>query len=366
MAPNNALRDKTTAEVEALAAIANDESWGMISSEEVRARGVGTKETMVDEFMAGPKSELRCFFTGMMFVTRLPCPGWCDHHPGYLMRAMAWLPTLGMLIGLWVAAFIDAAAALAPPTVAAAASTGAGLWLTGCFHEDGLGDSLDGLGGGWTKAQIMRIMKDSRIGSYACMGLTLWTLSKVILLGELGPSVWEFGACAGQGPALVVAHAVARASSSPLIWKCAYVVDAEDAKGDFYGWFGRSRELLTLPRVGCAIASAVAVTVGVYGPTVQSAAVLLTAIFGTVFAGLYGNSVLGGVMGDFLGATICCIELSIYALLAVDPARLPALAASVGWARALRPFGMLAVALATPKLWTLSTRHLPKAEEKEC
>ena len=33
-----------------------------------------------------------------MFLTRLPCPNWVDHHPGYLMRSMAYFPILGALI----------------------------------------------------------------------------------------------------------------------------------------------------------------------------------------------------------------------------------------------------------------------------
>eukprot|EP00966_Prymnesium_polylepis_P146971 3394403-Prymnesium_polylepis.1 len=65
--------------------------------------------------MERPRDELRSFFTGMMFLTRLPCPGWCDHHPGYLMRGMAWFPLLGALVGVWAAAIYDAAASLWPP-----------------------------------------------------------------------------------------------------------------------------------------------------------------------------------------------------------------------------------------------------------
>ena len=38
----------------------------------------------------------------------------------------------------------------------------------------------------------------------------------------------------------------------------------------------------------------------------------------------YGESVLGGVMGDFLGATICVLELVIYLALAADASRFDA------------------------------------------
>ena len=91
------------------------------------------------------------------------------------MRAMAWFPLLGTIVGLWCAAWADAAMLLwhNNPEIVAAISTGASIWLTGCLHEDGLGDTMDGFGGGWTKKQIMTIMKDSRVDTYGAMGLIM-------------------------------------------------------------------------------------------------------------------------------------------------------------------------------------------------
>eukprot|EP00802_Teleaulax_amphioxeia_P016451 Tamp_16571.p1 GENE.Tamp_16571~~Tamp_16571.p1 ORF type:complete len:357 (-),score=39.33 Tamp_16571:381-1331(-) len=231
----------------------------VLSRSEVTSRGTGSAvRTPIDEFEARPRNELRCFFTGVMFLTRLPCPGWCDHHPGYLMRGMAYFPLLGALIGVWAAAFYDAAAGLWSPLIAAAVSSGSTLWLTGCFHEDGLCDTLDGFGGGWTKAQIMRIMRDSRNGSYATMGACLWVLAKSAAIARLGEaasaqglqgSLWQLRASVGAGPAIVVAQSAARASSAALIYYYEYVVDDEDAKGEYYNWFGESKRLLGFPRV---------------------------------------------------------------------------------------------------------------------
>ena len=315
-----------------------------------------------------------------MFLTRLPCPGWCDHHPGYLMRGMAYFPVLGALIGVWAAAFYDAAASIWPPLVAAAMSSGGTLWLTGCFHEDGLCDTLDGFGGGWTKAQIMKIMRDSRNGSYATMGGCLWVLAKaaaIAHLAEIGPaqgSTWLLGGSQGAGPAIIVAQAAARASSAVLIYFYDYVVDDEDAKGEYYNWyvllrgtllvacgvspcvrmlpgtsnpahgtllrglenppvfgvgallilrvsrrFGDSKRLLGFARVLFSAASAGVVSCAVL-PLHDACRVLMAALAVTCVAGAYGQSVLGGVMGDFLGATICMAEVPT---LARKPATLP-------------------------------------------
>ena len=205
-----------------------------------------------------------------------------------------------------------------------ALSTGGTLWLTGCFHEDGLCDTLDGFGGGWTKAQILKIMRDSRNGSYALMGGCLWALAKcqaLATLGSGGPSVWAWGASAGAGPALVVAQGVARASAAPLIYLYAYVVDDEDAKGEYYNWFGESKRLLGVPRVLFAILSAAALALAAFPPPAAARALAVCAV-GTILAGQYGQSVLGGVMGDFLGATICMLELAVHLALAADLERL--------------------------------------------
>ena len=49
--------------------------------------------------------------------------------------------------------------------------------------------------------------------------------------------------------------------------------------------------------------------------------VLSVTAIGTLAAGEYGRSILGGVMGDFLGASICLLELGVYLALGADAAR---------------------------------------------
>jgi adenosylcobinamide-GDP ribazoletransferase len=81
-----------------------------------------------------------------MFLTRLPCPRWCDHSPPFLVRSLQHFPLVGAAIGLWAAVFFNAAVVLLPRAVASGASTLATVWLCGCFHEDGLADSFDAFG----------------------------------------------------------------------------------------------------------------------------------------------------------------------------------------------------------------------------
>lgn len=83
----------------------------------------------------------------------------------------------------------------------------------GCFHEDGLADTMDGFGGGWGRAQILRIMKDSRVGTYALVGTVLVQAVKIASLSAL-PAPMR---------ALTMAHALSRWVPLPISFMCKYI-----------------------------------------------------------------------------------------------------------------------------------------------
>ena len=62
------------------------------------------------------------------------------------------------------------------------------ILLTGALHEDGMADFFDGFGGGRDREGILRIMKDSHIGSYGVLGLVLYYLLSYTLLTALPPA----------------------------------------------------------------------------------------------------------------------------------------------------------------------------------
>jgi adenosylcobinamide-GDP ribazoletransferase len=70
--------------------------------------------------------------------------------------------------------------------VAAVFCTIATVLMTGGFHEDGLADVADGLGGSYDRERALDIMKDSRIGAFGAMALVLALLAKLCLLALLG------------------------------------------------------------------------------------------------------------------------------------------------------------------------------------
>ena len=180
-------------------------------------------EEFLRENTLGVQSETRCFLNIFVFVTALPCPAhWAAIHPGFLMKGMCHFPVVGAIVGILVSQVFDLGLLLwqLPAVGAAALSTAVSLKITGCLHEDGLADTADGMGGGWTRHQILRIMSDSRLGTFGSAALMLYVFTKLQLLAALGTSRWEIYdtvACTaeeellpdcgsqGAGPALLVA-----------------------------------------------------------------------------------------------------------------------------------------------------------------
>ena len=88
---------------------------------------------------------MRGLLGAVAFLTRVPVPPAVTAGTD-LARAVAWFPVVGGGVGLVVGAVTVGAGAVAPPLVAAVLAVGAGLLLTGAFHEDGLADTFDAVG----------------------------------------------------------------------------------------------------------------------------------------------------------------------------------------------------------------------------
>ena len=137
----------------------------------------------------------REFLLALQFFTRIPVTGrladWVGFSPELLRASAAHFPAGGVLVGA-VAALVFAVVqsslpdSVFTPLVAAALSTVATVLLTGAFHEDGLADLADGLGGSQDAARALEIMKDSRVGAFGALALVLALLAKVGLLALLG------------------------------------------------------------------------------------------------------------------------------------------------------------------------------------
>jgi adenosylcobinamide-GDP ribazoletransferase len=168
------------------------------------------------------KNEIQLFFTALTYFTRLPCGAWGKHSEQDLNHAAKYFPLVGVVVGSVAAAVFVLASWMLPVALAVLLSMVATLLLTGAFHEDGLSDTADGLGGGWDKEQILTIMKDSRIGNYGAAALFMALLIKFQALTYIPVARLPI--------VLIVAHSVSRFASTLLAYTQSYVRENGKAK----------------------------------------------------------------------------------------------------------------------------------------
>jgi adenosylcobinamide-GDP ribazoletransferase len=259
---------------------------------------------------------VRHFLLALQFFTRVPVTGqlagWVGFSPAMLRASAAHFPGVGWLVGAVGAGVFCVAQAglpgLAGALVAAVLSTAATVWMTGAFHEDGLADVADGLGGSADRARALEIMKDSRIGAFGAIALVLVLGLKIALLATL----------AGQGTltvvlALVCAHVLSRLAPLFLIRWLPYVGDENAAS--------KSKPLADAIGAGALLAGvawalpAAAWLLAALGIVRGLAPILLCALAALYMARLLQRR-LHGFTGDGLGATQQVCELAIYLALA--------------------------------------------------
>ena len=113
---------------------------------------------MLRETIDDCKAALRC-------LTRLPVRGPQRSPEEALAASVPAFPLIGALIGALAALVFALASSLGlGPMLAAVLAVAAQALLTGGLHEDGLADMADGFGGGRTRADKLRIMRDPRLG----------------------------------------------------------------------------------------------------------------------------------------------------------------------------------------------------------
>lgn len=228
------------------------------------------------------------------FLTRIPMPS-TAFTADSLSRAVRFFPVVGLVVGSGAVLVQKILIShMARPLVALVVLIFLVL-ITGCLHEDGLADTVDGFGGGGTKDQMLLILKDSRIGSYGATALTLSLLARYLLLATL--PVEHFGAY------LISAHVLCRWSSLPLSY---FLQPARDQDG-------QGARIAKLTSVSSLIfGSAISFAMVVFALRWSSISPLLAAMLIVALSGWLYVRKLGGITGDCFGATNQLTEIAVY------------------------------------------------------
>ena len=135
------------------------------------------------------QKQWRYFLLAVGFFTRIPVPSFADFQEVELNHSVKYFPLVGILIGCLGALSFYLASLILPQKIAVLISMAATIYATGAFHEDGLADSADGMGGGWQREQILTIMQDSRLGTYGAVALFFALDRKSTRLNSSHPSI---------------------------------------------------------------------------------------------------------------------------------------------------------------------------------
>ena len=228
------------------------------------------------------------------FMTRIPISG-LPREPRGLARAAKFFPVVGLASGLIAAAIERVLVARVQPQLLALVLIVYLVLITGALHEDGLADAADGFGGGWTKEKILLIMRDSRIGSFGAVAITLSLLSRFILISNTSPA---------RLPGFLVASSVlCRWTALPLGFWLPY---AREDRGLGAAVAGQMPLASLLWGTGFAVLSAAA-ALGLGSLLPWLITLLITAA-----SGLYFKRHIQGVTGDCFGATNQVTEVAIY------------------------------------------------------
>lgn len=270
---------------------------------------IQTTEPRIEEINADEPEKIIPAFTpfilrpvaAVAFLTRLPMPKKFAFGAADVGRATLFFPLVGAIIGAIqiIVFYIFQSAARESDlraVLAAILVVIGGAFITGALHFDGLADMADGFGGGRDKESVLRIMRDSLIGSYGATALILILLLKVTAIAVL----------IGEGNAvrfLILAPVLARWTSVP-VGKFMPYARKEGGLGqsitDFVGW----TELLGATFIALFFAFLIL-------DWKQTVAVFTVIGLLTALNALWSWRKIGGVTGDTMGANTEICETAV-------------------------------------------------------
>ncbi len=105
-----------------------------------------------------------------------------------LSESISYFPLVGLGFGLVLASLYKILSVIAPSQVISLILVASLVIMDRGLHLDGLGDTADGLFGGKTKEQSLKIMSDTKVGSYGIIAIALIIFSQFTLLESIKPA----------------------------------------------------------------------------------------------------------------------------------------------------------------------------------
>lgn len=231
----------------------------------------------------------------LMFFTRLPfwkikvVPKESFTHIVSYWSFSGWI-TGGIMAGVyWASSYIFT------PEVSVILALLSRIMVTGALHEDGLADFFDGMGGGRDKESILRIMKDSHIGSYGVLSLVFYFLLAFSLLSSLPHSLMP--------AVLICGDTFSKFVCGHLTNILPYARKEEESK---------AKVVYTKMSIGEKIVSVLGGVIPLLLLPLQSTLALPVPVIVFLLLTLYLKKKIGGYTGDCCGAVFLISEMSFW------------------------------------------------------
>jgi cobalamin 5'-phosphate synthase/cobalamin synthase len=225
----------------------------------------------------------------LAFLTRVPIRRSFDLSD--VGRAALFFPLVGAGIGLLQVGALRLMNPHLPPLLVAVIVVALSAWVTRGLHLDGLADFADGLGGGSTREDALRIMRDPAVGAFGVVALVLVLAVKIASVDALA-----------SPEALVLAPALARWTVVPVGFFLPYARESGGLGAAMTGGAGRF-ELLG--------ATVLALGISLLFPFKLALFSLAAVLFVSLLVGAVARRRLGGMTGDVLGANVELAEASV-------------------------------------------------------
>lgn len=237
---------------------------------------------------------IKSLLAAVMMFTRLPLWRIITVDKKYYNSLLLYWPFVGFITGTVTWGVLHLSSLVLPLLPACILAIASRLVLTGALHEDGLADFFDGFGGGHDKASILRIMKDSHIGSYGTIGLIIYFILYTSLLCSFHPLL--------QAGAIIGADVLSKLCTALMINTLPYARETEESKNQ-----------IQYRKLGLFECTLVTLICGglLWGMSTPFPA-LLPVLPAVCCLRLYFSRKIGGYTGDCCGAAVLLSEQMFY------------------------------------------------------
>lgn len=235
-------------------------------------------------------------FAALIFFTRLPFWKIEEVPAQYFRNIVSCWPLIGWFTAGITALTLYASSLIFPASIAVLLAILSRLLFTGCLHEDGLADFLDGFGGGGTRSRILDIMKDSHIGTYGVIGLIVYFLFYYFLLSALPIEL--------AGSAILAGDPYCKGVASLIINRLPYARNEETSKAKVVYSRMTTKELAFA--LGCGLFPLL------WLPDAKYFLATLPVIAVWYFLTSFMKRKIQGYTGDCCGAVVLLCEITFY------------------------------------------------------